>query len=960
MLATRTSKGADSSQIAPGSRILVRGEEWLVRRVDRSSTGHRVFTVSGLSHLVRDTDARFIEDIEDQITVVDPAETIPVADRSPFYRDTRLHIEALLRNTAPQGNGIQLGHRGAMDVLPYQLDPAAIALAQPRQRILIADAVGLGKTIECGVLLTELIERGRGRRILVLTVKSMLAQFQKELWARFSIPLVRLDSAGIQRVRRRVPTNHNPFHYFDRTIISIDTIKQDSEYRTHLENAWWDVIVIDEAHNVAARGGGGGSLRARVASLLASRSDSLILLSATPHDGKKDSFASIMNMLNPTAIKDPNAYGPGDIDGLFIRRFKKDIQGQVTAAFPQRAVHRHRVMASAAEEAAFEALHVLSFTEIDTVRRSGALLFKTSLEKSLFSSPAACRESIKERVRRTKAKEDAGRFASDIAQMETLDRALEAITPEHFSKYQHLLALLRGSGDDGFAWNPKDPAGRLVVFTERIATLRFLRERLVADLGLRDKQAAILHGGLSDMEQMNVVGAFGDPESPLRLLVASDVASEGINLHYQCARLIHFDVPWSLLTFQQRNGRIDRYGQEWQPHIHYLLTESAHPKIRGDLRILELLTAKDEQVQENIGDPSEFTGLHDETEEEAQVGRAMEEGQSAEEFEALLEAGAAKTDDPWLQQLLADLTPAPSEAAPVEELTEEMPSLYASDYDWARAALEFVASRNGATLQVEYLDDRREIHFTLPADLQARLRRSMPAEIRPEDGRWVLSADRNAVKADIDRCRGSQERWPVVQLLWEQHPALIWANDKVLGAFGRREAPVIFLPDRLDSGEVIVLVTGVIPNRKGHPLVQRWMGVTFASGTLAGVLDLPQVLARTGLGRDELPRIDKEVPFDHLQDLLPDAVKAVRTALSEARTANEEATRPELDRQLRHLQEFREARAVQLEMSVALEQVREGRIRRLDRLVDETRTWIRDTMVTEDNPSIQIVAFFTP
>jgi SNF2 family DNA or RNA helicase len=167
-----------------------------------------------------------------------------------------------------------------MDVLPFQLEPAAHALEQPRQRIFIADAVGLGKTITCGILLSELIRRGKGKRILVVAVKSLLTQFKKEMWSRFTIPLTRLDSVGLQRVRNHIPTNHNPFHYFDRSIISVDTLKQDNEYGVHLENAHWDILVIDEAHNVAERGES-ASQRAKLARLLASRSDSLILLSAT-------------------------------------------------------------------------------------------------------------------------------------------------------------------------------------------------------------------------------------------------------------------------------------------------------------------------------------------------------------------------------------------------------------------------------------------------------------------------------------------------------------------------------------------------------------------------------------------------------------------------------------------------------------------------------------------------------
>ena len=345
---------------------------------------------------------------------MDPADTRLVPDESPGFADSRLYLESQLRQAVPNDENIHVAHGAAMDPAPYQLEPARQALCQPRQRILIADAVGLGKTLEAGILVSELMARSRGRRILVLAVKSMLTQFQKEFWNRFTIPLTRLDSIGIQRVRSRIPTSHNPFHYYDKAIISIDTLKQDAEYRTYLEQAYWDIIVIDEAHNVADRGAGGAktgashgrtSLRSRLARLLARRSDTLVMLSATPHDGRARSFASLMNMLDATAIADPDNYSKEDFrdKGLVIRRFKKDIRNQVRNAFRDREIVRRRFPASTAEEAAYEALLAVkvapSRAAAPGTRSKRRDLFLVTLEKALFSSPAACIASVDQRLR---------------------------------------------------------------------------------------------------------------------------------------------------------------------------------------------------------------------------------------------------------------------------------------------------------------------------------------------------------------------------------------------------------------------------------------------------------------------------------------------------------------------------------------------------------------------------------
>ena len=198
---------------APGSRVVIRDEEWLVRRIDPSTDGGWLLTCDGISELVRGQSALFLTALEDEIAVLAPEKTELVPDTTPAYNASLLYLESLRRRNVPNDQKLRLGHRGVMNLVPYQLDPALQALRQPRSRILIADAVGLGKTLEAGVLATELIQRGRGKRILVVTQKAMLTQFQKEWWSRFSIPLVRLDSVGLARVRNRIPANHNPFNY---------------------------------------------------------------------------------------------------------------------------------------------------------------------------------------------------------------------------------------------------------------------------------------------------------------------------------------------------------------------------------------------------------------------------------------------------------------------------------------------------------------------------------------------------------------------------------------------------------------------------------------------------------------------------------------------------------------------------------------------------------------------------
>src|SRR5690625_4799795 len=252
-----------SSALAPGSVVEVRDEEWLVTGVqtvyERSTHQELIpsrpvqrIEVQGLSELVRDTSAVIFDSI-DTVTPIDPRQAALINDESSGYRDAKLWLEATQMQTATAVEDTNITVADGMLIAPkeYQQTPVRKILDPQnlRPRILLADAVGLGKTIEIGLILAELIKRGRGDRILVVTPKHVLQQMQHEMWTKFAIPFVRLDSQGIQRIRQKLPATRNPFTYFKRAIISIDTLKSD-RYLAHLRRHKWDAVVIDESHNV--------------------------------------------------------------------------------------------------------------------------------------------------------------------------------------------------------------------------------------------------------------------------------------------------------------------------------------------------------------------------------------------------------------------------------------------------------------------------------------------------------------------------------------------------------------------------------------------------------------------------------------------------------------------------------------------------------------------------------------
>lgn len=958
-----------SFTFAPGMRVVIRDEEWLIRRADPAKDGGYLLVCDGVSELVRGQEALFLTELEEVIELLDPANTQLVTDSSDKYSAALLYIESLRRRSIPNDEQIHIGHKGVMNLVPYQLDPAIQALKQPRSRILIADAVGLGKTLEAAILASELIQRGRGKRILVVTQKSMLTQFQKEWWSRFSIPLVRLDSIGLARVRNRIPANHNPFNYYDRSIISMDTLKNNLEYRNYLANAWWDIIVIDECHNVAARASEQNmSRRARLARLLATRSDTLILLSATPHDGSARSFASLINLLDPTAISDPDEYTAEDFKykGLVVRRFKKDIKDQVTSDFQERITTNLRQAASQEEALAYQALLAVPFTQGGKyISGKPQELQRVGMQKGMFSSPFAALESTKRRIKLLSEKNNSTNDEqSEISHLQDLQLALENIDANSFSKYQKLLNHLKDASTNWSAHNADD---RLVIFSERIETLRWLNAQLAQDLKLKPSQLAIMDGNMSDTEQQEIVERFGRLEDPIRVLLCSDVASEGLNLHYFCHRLVHFDMPWSLMVFQQRNGRVDRYGQKHQPKIIYLTTTTNVEKIKGDLRILEILQEKDEQANLNLGDPAAFLNVYDPDKESEKITDLMASGISPETVEAQLDQAAVSNhnnEGDWLFNLFAEQPIAEEKTAAQKSLDQirEPISLFAHDYQFAKTALQLL-NKDRVVVQWHGDDKARTINLTATTDLQERLKQ-LPNEVQNKHHSYLLASDEEYLLNMIEKARQAkveEDTWPQAHYLWRQHPIMDWLVDRVLAYFGRHTAPVIE-SNELAFGEQAFVMMALIPNRKGQALLVDWRVLVFTSDGQTQLQDFEDFIERAKLKADTLPNRGEAIDTGNLQAKLPQAVKLMQQHMVSQQKVFATQLNERLAETLSELEKLQNKQMQQLELTLEkhLDTVkqarREQRSKHIHQVFDEYRQWIEDTLTTEPQPYIRVLA----
>ena len=616
-----------------------------------------------------------------------PAEDFDALLRAARWTALSPYLDPAGGEGPPPQEPVASPFHGGVCVESYQLVPLLKALRMPRVSLLIADDVGLGKTVEAGLILTELLLRRRIRRVLVLTPASLRRQWQEELWEKFSLHFEVVDRQETERLRRRLGMDANPWRSFSRIVASYHYLRQPdvleqfrSACRTpegspHLP---WDLLIVDECHNLMPSPFGEDSELCRMLRLVAPQFEHRLFLSATPHNGHTRSFTGLLEMLDPvrfTRTSEMNAAMRGRVEDVVVRRLKRDInarsvrsdsaQGEPSEseggrprfctrhppkALPLRADPRETTL-SAEFDAFRTAVRKLVSSETRPRRRAGTFAVEI-LGKRLLSCPTAFAESwsrarqgfsdqdvdaageselaAAERAVRQETGDDREaeqreataatvvgawlrNFADDVGdEIHGIERALDALgfaldgkpitdqTPLADARFDSLVGLierlLRADGEF------RDDE-RLIVFTEYKTTLDYLARRL------RDRYPAdrvlTLFGtggpdGMDEVGRESVKAAFNDPASQVRILVATDAASEGLNLHRTARYLLHYDCPWNPSRLEQRNGRLDRYGQARDVTVHHFVSDTD-----ADLNFLDHVIRKADEIREDLGSVNE-------------------------------------------------------------------------------------------------------------------------------------------------------------------------------------------------------------------------------------------------------------------------------------------------------------------------------------------------------------------
>ncbi len=567
---------------------------------------------------------------------------------------------------------LQSPFRSGIDIEDYQLDPVVRALGMPRVNLLVADDVGLGKTIEAGLVAQELILRHRTRTVLVVCPASIQIQWRDQMRDKFGLEFRIVDSSLMKNLRRSRGLHVNPWTHFPRLITSIDFLKRERPMRLFREvlpaegepafPRRFDLLIVDEAHNAAPAGTGRyatDSDRTRAVRTLAPHFEHKLFLTATPHNGYPESFSSLLELLDAQRFARGVRPDKRRLGEVMVRRLKRDLppRWDGTPRFPERKLEPLEVEYTGAERRAHAALQEYASLRqkgaADKVEEVAANFVLKLLKKRLFSSPEAFASTLEQhersllsarRKKQTRPKTGILRrqvegveedFADDEAFEALAEEVVEAASSlfrEPDSRERDLLREMREygraatAGPDSKAktlirWLEATlkPGGRwaqtrAIVFTEYRATQKWLTELLSAAGLSGEGRLMTMHGGMNAEERERIKAAFQtDPEvSPVRILLATDAASEGIDLQNHCSRLIHYEIPWNPNRMEQRNGRVDRHGQKADEVLVYHFVGKGYDSRRmsgferpgdleGDLEFLMRAALKVDAIREDLG-----------------------------------------------------------------------------------------------------------------------------------------------------------------------------------------------------------------------------------------------------------------------------------------------------------------------------------------------------------------------
>lgn len=562
----------------------------------------------------------------------------------------------------------------AIQVHPYQLEPVLRALQMPRVSLLLADGVGLGKTIQSGLVLEELLLRRRIRRILVLCPAMLQRQWKYELRRKFNLDFEVIDSDSTFQLRRRLGIDTNPWKAFPRIITSMDYLRMPDVLQQFLQasgagegaaservspRAAWDLLILDEAHHFAPQGGNRASQRTRMLREIRFLFEHRIFASATPHNGKTVCFTGLLELLDPIRFQmtvEMDAKDKEHLSEVRIRRLKEDInKHSLRPPFAEQLPPVELPIELSQKEASlYAALREYrkrgqaAFGNVTGSERWLGMFIFSLMTKRLLSCPLAfartwwrhldeddaeietgtlfdmarisaekAEEQSKSDDEKSVLEDDAARYAGAWlrGQGKTEDRyqtkvnqALDALgldrkTVEDHAKLGALAKRSDSKTEALVAWVKQNlfkngelcEDERLIVFTEYKETLFYLEQRFRQE-GFDENSLRLLYGGMNADEFETVKGQFEDPTAAVRLLLATDAASEGINMQESCRWIIHYDIPWSPSRIQQRNGRVSRYGQVRDVCVHYFRCDQDE-----DMEFLFYVAQKVEQVREDLG-----------------------------------------------------------------------------------------------------------------------------------------------------------------------------------------------------------------------------------------------------------------------------------------------------------------------------------------------------------------------